>query len=159
MKKIQLIAYFMALLSFWGCSSCPDQYGDDDGEEKQNLSLRYERNPNEWQPVIGAFGYIPTDSVKLYDENYILIDNFVCKQGGTCSFVYIDENTPNETDITKTYYLYLSYQDTDTIRHEFRVNDNSCKFLLDYGRFFYNNQLITENGNKDFIPAATIIKN
>ena len=108
MKKIQLIACFLALSSLISCSSCPDQYGDDDGEERQNFSLRYERSPNDWQPVVGAFGYIPTDSVKLYDENYVLIDNFSTKEGGTSSFIYIDENTPIATDITKIYYLYLS---------------------------------------------------
>ncbi len=160
MEKIQLIAYWIAILSFWGCSSCPDEFGDyDDGEKRQNFSLRYERSPNNWQSVVGAFGYIHEDSVKLYDENYNIVEDFMADVGGRCSFVYIGRDTPKEEDITKTYYLYLSFQDIDTIRQEYRVNKKTCKYLLDYGHFFYNNKLIESTTNDTGIPATTIRKN
>jgi len=156
---MQLIAFWIAMLSFYSCSSCPDQYGDDDGTEQMNFSLRWQPYPNQWQAAIGAFGYIPKDSVKLYDENYTLIESFYATDGGVCSFTIIDETTPRGEDIVKQYYFYLSQQDTDTIRVEFKLKKDNCKNVMNYGKFFYNNQLITENGNKDFIPAATIIKN
>lgn len=82
MKKIKILAYIMALLYFSACSSCPDQYGDDDGEERLYFTLRYEQNTNDWRPVIGAFGYIPEDSVKMYDVNGNLIDDFWIATGG-----------------------------------------------------------------------------
>ena len=149
----------MAMLSLYGCSSCPDQYDNDDGEQSQYFSPSYERTPNNWQPVVGAFGYIHEDSVKLYDENYTPIKDFVANTGGNLVFTYIYPNTPKEEDITKTYYLYLSYQDIDTIRHEYKINKETCKFLLYYGRFFYNNKLITSSTNNKPIPYATFNKN
>ncbi|AFM04841.1 hypothetical protein Fleli_2476 [Bernardetia litoralis DSM 6794] len=160
MKKIQLIIYFVILSSFIACSSCPDEFSDDDdGEKRQNFSLRYERSIDNWQPVVGAFGYIHEDSVKLYDESYDIIESFVTDVTGDCSFVYVDTDTPKETNLIKIYYLYLSYQDTDTIRQEYRVNKKKCKHLLDYGKLYYNNQLIKSITNDTGIPFASITKN
>ena len=159
MKKLQLLAYFMALSSLISCDSCPEGFGDeDDGEKRQNFKVIYERTPDNWQPIIGVFGIYPAQTIKLYDENYQLVESFGASTTGQCNFVYVDINTPKEKDIIRTYYLYLSEQDTDTIRHEYRVNKKTCKYLLDYGRFFYNNQLITQNEKSNFIPSASINK-
>ena len=159
MKKLQLLAYFMALSSLISCDSCPEGFGDeDDGEKRQNFTVIYERTPDNWQPIIGVFGIYLAQTIKLYDENYQLVERFGASITGQCNFVYVDVNTPKEKDIIRTYYLYLSEQDTDTIRHEYRVNKKTCKYLLDYGRFFYNNQLITQNEKSNFIPTATVRK-
>ncbi|WP_338762259.1 hypothetical protein WAF17_17260 [Bernardetia sp. ABR2-2B] len=160
MKKIQLLAYFMTLLLIWGCSNkCPDQFGDEEVlEKRQNFKVIYEKEPDNWQPIIGLFGRYPADSIQLYDENYEPVESFGASATGQCNFVYVDIDTPKEEDIIRTYYLYLSYLDTDTIRHEYRVNKNTCKYLLDYGRFFYNNKLITQNEKANFIPSASINK-
>ena len=160
MKKLQLLACFMALSSFISCDSCPEGFGDDDdGEKRQNFSLRYERSPDNWQPIIGAFGYIHEDSIILYDEDYNEIEHFTADVTGDCSFTYVNSNTPKEEDLTKIYYLYLSYEDTDTIIHKYRVNKNTCKYLLDYGKLYYNNQLIESTTNDTGIPFASITKN
>ena len=161
MKKLQLIAFWIAMLSFYGCSlNCDEEIGSYGNEEqKQYFSPSYEQTPNNWQPIIGVFGIYPVDSIQLYDENYEPVESFGKSVTGDCNFVYVDVNTPKEKDLVKTYYLYLSYQDTDTIRHEYRVNEKTCKYLLDYGRFFYNNKLITSSTNNKPIPYATFSKN
>ena len=158
MKKLQLLAFWMAILSFWGCSSCPDQYGDDDGTEEMYFSLRWQPYPDQWQAAIGAFGYIHEDSVRLYNENYELVESFYADEGGVCSFTIIDGSTPRGEDIVQKYYFYLSREDTDTIRVEFKLKKGECKNILNYGKFFYNNQLITQSENKNFIPSASITK-
>ena len=160
MKKLQLLAFWIAILSLWGCSDkCSDQFGDyDDGEEKMYFSLRWQPYPGQWQAAIGAFGYIPKDSVKLYDENYNLVDNLHVANGGVCYFTIIDENTPRGEDVVKQYYFYLSQEDTDTMRVEFKLKKGECKNILDYGKFFYNNKLISENENTSFNLGGTIIK-
>ena len=158
MKKIQLIACFLALSSLISCSSCPDQYGDDDGIEKMYFNLRWQPRPDVWQPIIGAFGYIPTDSAKLYDNNHVIISDFSTKEGGQSSFTIIDSSTPRGEDIFNTYFLYLSYEDTDTMRVEFKLKKGECKNILEYGKFFYNNNLINENENTSFNLGGTIIK-
>ena len=160
MKKNQLIAVWIAILSSYGCNSCPDNgLGDyDDGIQRMNFSLRWQPYPNQWQAAIGAFGYIHQDSVKLYDENYILVDDFSADVGGVCSFILTEPKTPRGEDIVRQYYLYLSRQDTDTIKVEFKLKKDECDNVMNYGKFFYNNQLITQSENKNFIPAATVIK-
>ncbi len=160
MKKIQLIAVWMAMLSFCSCSDkCGDQFGDyDDGTEQVYFSLRWQPTPDNWQPAIGAFGYIHEDSVKLYDENYILVDDFSADVGGRCFFTLIDRSTPRREDIVKQYYLYLSHQDTDTIRVEFKLKKIDCNNVMNYGKFFYNNNLINENENIPFNLGGSIAK-
>ena len=160
MKKLQLIAFWIAMLSFYGCNSCPDDgLGDyDDGIEKVYFSLRWQPYPNQWQAAIGAFGYIPQDSVKLYDENYILVKNFSADVGGRCSFNVVDPKTPRGEDIKRKYYLYLSHQDTDTIRVEFKLKKDECNNVMNYGKFFYNNNLINENENMPFNLGGSIAK-
>ena len=161
MKKLQLLAYFMALLLFGGCNSCPDNgLGDyDDGIQLMNFSLRWQPYSDQWQAAIGAFGYIPQDSVKLYDENYNLVDDFTADVGGICSFILTDPKTPKGEDIVRQYYLYLSQQDTDTIRVEFKLKKDECNNVMNYGKFFYNNQLITQSENENGIPYASFEKN
>lgn len=158
MKKIQLLAYLMALSLLAACSSCPDQYGDDDGTEKMYFSLRWQPRPDVWQAAIGAFGYIPKDSVKLYDEDYNLVESLHISDGGRCSFTIVDETTPRGEDVVKQYYFYLSQQDTDTIRVEFKLKKDNCKNVMNYGRFFYNNQLIDENENISFNLGGSVAK-
>lgn len=149
----------MATLFISSCSlTCDEEIGTD-GEKRQNFRVIYERTPNNWQPIIGLFGIYPPETVKLYDENYEPVESFRASTTGDCNFVYVDINTPKEEDITRTYYLYLSDTDTDTIRHEYRVNKKTCKYLLDYGRFFYNNKLITSTTKDTGISYASINKN
>ena len=158
MKKLYLL-FFLIVLSFSSaCSSCPDQYGDDDGTEQMYFSLRYEKTPNNWQPAIGAFGYIPTDSVKLYDENYSIVESFYVSEGGRCLFTIIDNSTPRGEDVVQLYYFYLSQEDTDTIQVEFNLEKGKCKNTLEYGKFFYNNNLISENENSSFNLGGSITK-
>ncbi|WP_338769457.1 hypothetical protein WAF17_09890 [Bernardetia sp. ABR2-2B] len=151
----------MAILFISSCSiNCDEEIGTYGNEEKrQNFKVIYEKEPDNWQPIIGLFGRYPADSIQLYDENYEPVESFGKSVTGDCNFVYVDIDTPKEEDIIRTYYLYLSYLDTDTIRHEYRVNKNTCKYLLDYGRFFYNNQLITSTTKDTGISYASINKN
>ncbi len=163
MKKIQLIVSWMAILSFWSCSEslCPDKLkpkGDNDGGLSQGVLPKYEKTAGKWQDIIQPFGYIQEDSVKLYNEDFELNSTFYL-DGTIIYFQHADANTPRGQDLSKTYYLYLSYQDTDTLRIDYKINDNKCKPLLVYGKFFYNNQLITQNENDDFIPFAVVYKN
>ena len=160
MKEIYLLASFMVLLLLSGCNSCPnDGLGDyDDGIQLMNFSLRWQPYPNQWQAAIGAFGYIHQDSVKLYDENYILVKDFSADVGGRCSFILTDPKTPKGEDIVRQYYLYLSQRDTDTIRVEFKLKKDECNNVMNYGKFFYNNQLIKQSENENYIPAASIYK-
>ncbi|AFM04843.1 hypothetical protein Fleli_2478 [Bernardetia litoralis DSM 6794] len=110
MKKLQLLACFIALLSLWSCNlTCDEEIGSYGNEEKkQYFTVIYERTPNNWQPIIGAFGIYPAQTVKLYNENYELVESFGASTTGQCNFVYVDVNTPKEKDIVRTYYLYLS---------------------------------------------------
>ncbi len=163
MKKIKLIAFWMAMLSFSSCSEslCPDKLkaGDDDeGGLNQSVLVKYKKADGNWQNVIQPYGYIQEDSVQLYNENYEVEPTFYLS-GDIVTFQHADENTPRGEDLSQTYYLYLSYQDTDTIRIDYKINENKCKPLLVYGKFFYNNQLFAQNENEDFIPAAISYKN
>ena len=159
MRKLQLLAIFLATSFLWSCDACPDEFGDyDDGVQRQGFSPSYEHSPNNWQPVVGAFGYIHIDSVKLYNQDYTLVEDFVVQAGGNLSFPYVYPNTPKEENITKTYYLYLSFTDIDTIRQEYKIEGSYCKLSFHYGRFFYNNKLITFSTDNKPIPYATFNK-
>ena len=162
MKKLQLIVCFLALLLFGSCNSCPgDGLADeDDGEKRFYFTLRYQPTPNNWQPAIGVFGIYPKDSVKLYDENLKLVDDFwiATGGGGESSIPIVNQMTPHGQDIVKTYFLYLTYQDTDTLRVEFKLNKDNCKNIMSYGRFFYNNKLISQNENMPFNLGGTVVK-
>ena len=162
MKKLQLIAFWMTILSFWGCSEslCPDKLkakGDNDGGLAQSFYLRWQPSPNNYQYAIGVTGIYSEDTIRFYNENYEVEPTFYT-DGRAGNFFYASPSTPRGQDLSKTYYLYLNYKDTDTIRIDYKINDNKCKPLLVYGKFFYNNQLITQNENENFIPVAGIDK-
>ena len=161
MKKLQLIAYFMALLLLGGCSEslCGDRFTEKDGLEntlEQGVSLRYQNTAGEWQSAIGIYGIYTWDTVQVYDEDWNIVKGAADNQG--FYITYADKNTPQGIDMVVTHYLYLTYQDTDTMRHEFKINPNNCKKILDYGRFYYNNQLIESSENENFIPYASFEK-
>ncbi len=162
MNKLKLIAFWMAMLSFSSCSEslCDDPFRDTDGTEQtleQGISLRYEISPGNWQSMIGINGIYTWDTVRIYDENRDLYDRYD-PNSNHFYLTYADKHTPRGIDIIQTYYLYLTYHDTDTMRFEFKINDSKCKKTLAYGRFFYNNQLIESSENENFIPVASFEK-
>lgn len=162
MKKLQLLAYFMALLLVWGCSEslCGDRFSYYDGAEKTldlGISLRYELTPGNWQSMIGIYGPYRWDTVKIYDENMEIYDRYDYNNHDF-GLTYGDKDTPRGVDIVKTFYLYLNYQDTDTMRFEYKINPSKCDKILNYGRFYYNNQLIESSKNEDYILFASVIK-
>ena len=162
MKKIQLIAFWMAMLSLSSCSEslCDDPFSASDGAEitlRQGVSLRYEVSPGNWQSMIGINGIYRLDSVQITDEAGNPCVR--CKKDSQgVDFTFADKNSPRGVDLVTTHYLYLTYQDTDTLRHEFKINDSNCKKRLAYGRFFYNNQLIESSKNENGIPFASVVK-
>ena len=161
MKKLQLLAFWMAMLSFSSCSVCPDQLDGDpllEGKKWQNFSLQWEPYPGQWQAMIGAFGLYDHLKVKLLDETGKEVEEFETNVGGRCTFPYVDSSTPRNEDITRTFYLVLKPNDTDTIRMEYKVNKSHCKPLLNYGRLYYNNNLIESTKNDTGIPFASIDK-
>ncbi|AFM04844.1 hypothetical protein Fleli_2479 [Bernardetia litoralis DSM 6794] len=162
MKKLQLLAFWMAMLSLFGCSEslCGDRFTQKDGNEiplKQGVSLCYQNSSEEWQSAIGIYGIYRLDSVRLYDENGNICTGCSGDNQGFY-FTYADKDTPQGVDMVVTHYLYLTYQDTDTMRHEFKINPSNCKKILDYGRFYYNNELIKSSQNENFIPYASFEK-
>lgn len=162
MKKLQLLACFMALLLIWGCSEslCGDRFTEEDGAEiplEQGISLRYQNSSGEWQSMIGIYGPYRWDSVRIYDENWNQI-NPSNLSNHHFYLEYGNKDTPRGIDIVKTHYIYLTYQDTDTMRHEFKINTSNCEERLAYGRFYYNNQLIESIENENGIPVASVVK-
>ena len=142
-------------------SVCPDQLDGDpllDGKKWQNFSLRWQPYPGQWQAMIGAFGLYDELKVKLLDEEGKEVEDFYADGGGSCTFPYVDSSTPRNEDITRTFYLVLEPNDTDTIRMEYKVNKSHCKPLLNYGRLYYNNNLIESTKNDTGIPFASIVK-
>ncbi len=78
MKKIQLIAFWMAMLSLSSCSEslCDDPFSDNTGIEqtlRQGVSLRYEVSPGNWQSMIGINGIYRLDSILLLDGIMIMM--------------------------------------------------------------------------------------
>ncbi len=163
MNKLKLIAFWMAMLSFSSCSEslCDDPFSLSDGAEitlRQGVSLRYEVSLGNWQSMIGINGIYSLDSVQLRDEDGNLCVRCTADSQGI-DFTFADKDSPRGVDLVTTHYLYLTYQDTDTLRHEYKINDSNCKKRLAYGRFFYNNQLIESITNKNGIPYASFEKN
>jgi hypothetical protein len=159
MKKLRLLAYFIALSGLLAACSLVeneedcDPFGlDYEGSRKQPtlvFNLRYEREPNNWQPMIGYVYQL--DSVWLYDENFnkiqILEEADADKtpffvtgyNGGKARMSFPEKNTPVGRDIVSTYYVRLAYNDIDTLRFEYKLN-KGCDPLFNYIKPFYNNE-------------------
>jgi hypothetical protein len=176
MKKLRLLAYFIALSGLLAACSLVeneedcDPFGVDyEGEKKQpdvSINLRYEREPNNWQPMIG---YVyREDSVWLYDENFRRIQETKSPKAeeapfythsfgsGVMIFSFPEKNTPTGKDVTTTYYLRLAYNDIDTLRFEYKLN-KGCKELFNYANAFYNNELVKSIENRR-MPSLSIVK-
>lgn len=176
MKKLQLLAYFMAISGLLAACSLVeneedcDPFGlDYEGSRKQPtlyFSLRYEREPNNWQPMIGYVYHF--DSVWLYDENFRRIPDFRTEQsaektpffvkdyGGKNYFSFPKKGTPYGKDLKTTYYLRLAHNDIDTLHFEYKLN-KACKNLFNYANVFYNEKLIKSIEN-DRMPSLSIVK-
>ncbi|MBX2964845.1 MAG: hypothetical protein KF845_01780 [Cyclobacteriaceae bacterium] len=105
------------------------------------------------EELLGIHGRYPRDTVKIFDADGRIYFGGPVDLNGRIFFRLInndDYGTVNQL-IVRELYLYLDYQDTDTLRYEFEMRNNDCNHqVYHYVKLTYNDSVYVDEFNDTF---------
>ncbi|MBX2964847.1 MAG: hypothetical protein KF845_01790 [Cyclobacteriaceae bacterium] len=156
MKTIRYIttALCMVTLPFIsGCdlfNRCGGDYVDFVSDNYHSFEL-YDYHTGE--NLLGIHGHYPRDTVKIFDADGRIFFGGPVRLDGRVHLplVTLDDYGVVNQLIVRELYLYLDYQDTDTLRYEFEMRNNDCGHqVYHYVKLTYNDSVYVDEFNYGF---------
>jgi hypothetical protein len=99
------------------------------------------------------------DTLKVYNSDWTVASN-VEPGDGVVYLDFIERKDKGQLAllISRNYYMYFNYLDTDTIKIDFKMRTDECdEQIVEYFRVSYNDSIYFDESTS-FVPGITFLK-